>query len=133
MHRLNRSIPTVIAASLLCLSTVLAGAASAVTAGGTKGDPQPELKPFKIGTATSAGNVAIAPYFGAYADSYFGKDNAAATVPAALLMDGTSARLTGGVAFVTDSGARLTAGAEVGGLAGNFTAWSVRARGSLPF
>jgi hypothetical protein len=59
MHRLNRSIPTVIAASLLCLSTVLAGAASAVTAGGTKGDPQPELKPFKIGTATSAGNVAI--------------------------------------------------------------------------
>jgi hypothetical protein len=81
----------------------------------------------------SAGNVAIAPYLGAYADTYFGKDNAAAPVPIAQIMDGTSARLTGGVAFVTDHGARLTAGAEIGGLAANFTAWSVRARGSLPF
>jgi hypothetical protein len=82
---------------------------------------------------TSAGNLGIAPYLGAYADTYFGKDNAAAPVPTAPIMDGTSARLTGGVAFVTDSGARLTAGAEIGGLAGNFTAWSLRARGSLPF
>jgi hypothetical protein len=81
----------------------------------------------------SAGNIAIAPYLGAYADTYFGKDNAVAPVPIAQVMDGTSARLTGGVAFVTDYGARLTAGAEVGGLAANFTAWSVRARGSLPF
>jgi hypothetical protein len=31
------------------------------------------------------------------------------------------------------SGARLTVGGEIGGLAGNFTAWSLRARGSLPF
>jgi hypothetical protein len=81
----------------------------------------------------SAGNVTIAPYVGAYADNYFGKDNAAAAVPANLILDGTSARLTGGVAFVADNGARLTAGAEIGGLASNFTSLSFRARGSLPF
>jgi hypothetical protein len=49
----------VLTASLLCLFTVLAGAASATPASGIKGDPQPELKPFKIGTATSAGSVAV--------------------------------------------------------------------------
>jgi hypothetical protein len=81
----------------------------------------------------SAGNVAIAPYLGAYADTYFGKDNAAAAVPIGPIMDGTSARLTGGVAFATDYGARLTAGVEIGGLAANFTSWSLRARGSVPF
>jgi hypothetical protein len=82
----------------------------------------------------SAGNVAIAPYVGAYADNYFGKDNAlVAAVPVGPIMEGASARLTGGVAFTTEYGARLTAGAELGGLAGNFTAWSLRARGSVPF
>jgi hypothetical protein len=59
MCRVSRSVLTVLTAVLLGLSTVLAGAASAVTAGGTKGDPQPELKPFKIGTAISAGSVAV--------------------------------------------------------------------------
>lgn len=61
MYRMTRSIPTVMAASLLCLSTVLAGAALAAPTSGIKGDPQPELKPFKIGTATSAGSVAVEP------------------------------------------------------------------------
>ena len=81
----------------------------------------------------SAGNAAIARFLGAYADTYFGKDNAAAPVPIARIMDGTSARLTRGVAFVTDHGARLAADAEVDGLATNFTSWPVSARGSLPF
>jgi hypothetical protein len=68
---------------------------------------------------------------GAYADTYFGKDNAATPLPTGLIMGGTSARRTGGVA--TDTGARLTAGAEIGGLAANFTSFSMRVRGSLPF
>jgi hypothetical protein len=59
MYRVTQSA-AVITASLLCLFTVLAGAVSAAPAGGIKGDPQPELKPFKIGTATSAGSVAVA-------------------------------------------------------------------------
>ena len=61
MFRVTRSLAAVTTASLLCLFTVLAGAASAVAAGGIKGDPQAELKPFKIGTAISAGSVAVEP------------------------------------------------------------------------
>jgi outer membrane autotransporter protein len=83
---------------------------------------------------TSAGDVAIAPYLGVYADTYFGKDSAAAAALAAgQIMDGTSARVTAGVAFVTDYGARFAAGAEAGGLATNFTSLSLRVRGSVPF
>jgi hypothetical protein len=47
-------------ASLLGLFTLLGGPASAVT-GGTKGSPQPELKPFHIGTASAGGAVALEP------------------------------------------------------------------------
>jgi hypothetical protein len=61
MCRMSRSVLTVLTASLLCLLTMLAGAASAVSGGGVKGDPQPELKPFKISAATSAGSVAVEP------------------------------------------------------------------------
>jgi hypothetical protein len=61
MYRVTRSVTAMMTACLLCLFTVLAGAASAAPAGGIKGDPQPELKPFKIGTATSAGSVAVEP------------------------------------------------------------------------
>jgi hypothetical protein len=42
---------------VLCLSTV--GAASAGSNVGTKGDPQPELTPFRIGAAISAGSAAV--------------------------------------------------------------------------
>jgi hypothetical protein len=61
MYRVSRSILAIGAAILLCLFTALAGAASAAPAGGVKGDPQPELKPFKIGTAISGGSVAVEP------------------------------------------------------------------------
>jgi hypothetical protein len=61
MSRMSRSVLTLMIASLLCLVTALAGAASAAPAGGVKGDPQPELTPFKIGTAISAGSVAVEP------------------------------------------------------------------------
>lgn len=61
MYRMRRSVPTVLTASLLCLFTALAGTAVAAPAPavGVKGDPQPELKPFKIGASTSAGSVAV--------------------------------------------------------------------------
>src|SRR5580698_6416628 len=56
----RRSVLAISTASLLCLSAALSGAASAATAsGGVKGDPQPELKPFNISTATSAGTAAM--------------------------------------------------------------------------
>jgi hypothetical protein len=61
MYRKSRSVLTILTAGLACLFTVLAGAASAGSAGGVKGDPQPELKPFEIGTAISAGSVAVEP------------------------------------------------------------------------
>jgi hypothetical protein len=61
MHRMSRSVLAVSAASVLCLFTALAGAASAASAGGVKGDPQPEMKPFKISAvhSQSPGSVAI--------------------------------------------------------------------------
>jgi hypothetical protein len=61
MCRTTRSAAAVMTASVLCLVTVLAGAVSAAPTGGIKGDPQLELKPFKIGAAISAGSVAIEP------------------------------------------------------------------------
>jgi hypothetical protein len=50
-------------AGLVCLSAALGGAAlAAPTVSGVKGNPQPELKPFKIGASSGAGGgVAIEP------------------------------------------------------------------------
>lgn len=62
MDRVSRSVLAVSTTVLLCLSTVLAGAASAAPPGGVKGDPQPELKPFQISktaASDSPGSVAI--------------------------------------------------------------------------
>lgn len=39
----------------------LGGVAQASPASGVKGDPQPEIKPFKIGAATTPGSVALEP------------------------------------------------------------------------
>jgi hypothetical protein len=60
-HRLGRSTIAISSAALLCL-TFLGGTASA-HAHGTKGDPQPELKPFTIAAkdADGGGSVAILP------------------------------------------------------------------------
>jgi hypothetical protein len=62
MYRMSRSVLTVSTAGLLCLFTALSGAASAASAGGVKGDPQPEMKPFQIAktpSSESPGSVAI--------------------------------------------------------------------------
>jgi len=63
MYRMSRSILTVSATGLLCLFTGLASAASAVPAGGVKGDPQPEMKPFQISSvhSQSPGSLAMEP------------------------------------------------------------------------
>ena len=59
MSRTRRFAIAVSTVGLLSLVTALT-AASAAPAGGVKGDPQPELVPFKIdGAASSAGSVAI--------------------------------------------------------------------------
>jgi hypothetical protein len=60
---MSRPFVAVSTAGLLCLFTALAGAASAASSGGVKGDPQPELKPFQISKAStqSPGSVAIEP------------------------------------------------------------------------
>jgi hypothetical protein len=49
--------------SAISLVTAIAGTALASPASGVKGDPQPELKPFKLGNlaASSAGNIAMEP------------------------------------------------------------------------
>lgn len=79
-----------------------------------------------------SGTTAIAPFAGVYADNYFTKDDAGgAAIPAA--MQGASARLLGGVAVTTDYGLKFSSAAELGGLGGNFTSWTFRARGAVPF
>ena len=60
MDRTGRSVLAISTASLLCLFAALSGtAAAATTSGGVKGDPQPELKPFNISAASSAGTAAM--------------------------------------------------------------------------
>jgi hypothetical protein len=61
--RTRRTTLALIAAGGLCLVTALGGAASAAArAGGVKGDPQPELKPFGISKAANGtGSVALEP------------------------------------------------------------------------
>jgi outer membrane autotransporter protein len=74
----------------------------------------------------------IAPFAGVYVDNYFITDDAGtAAIPAA--MQGTSARVIGGVSVITDYGLKFSSAAELGGLGGHFTAWTFRARGAVPF
>jgi Bacterial Ig-like domain (group 3) len=78
--------------------------------------------------------VALAPYFGVYADHYFTKDDAQATALTPEFFRGLSARATAGVAVSDKSGANLSLGGELGGIGtGNFNVWSVRGRALVPF
>jgi hypothetical protein len=78
--------------------------------------------------------INLAPYVGLYGDYYFSHDDAAAvgltTVP---LLQGWSARATGGVAMSFGRGASLTAGGEYGGIGANFQIWTWQVRGSVAF
>ncbi|WP_441245065.1 Ig-like domain repeat protein [Tardiphaga sp. 768_D3_N2_1] len=84
--------------------------------------------------------VMLAPYAGFYADYYFTGDDAAAlalagTVPLASvpLLDGWSARVTGGVAARLGNEATVALGAELGGIGSNVQIWTFRGRASVPF
>ena len=56
----RRSVVALASAGLLCLFA-LDGGASALASKGVKGNPQPELAPFRIGTSTGdGGTVAVA-------------------------------------------------------------------------
>jgi hypothetical protein len=53
---MNRARPLALAAAAASLMTLAGGvAANAVPGSGVKGEPQPELKPFKIGASTGPG------------------------------------------------------------------------------
>jgi hypothetical protein len=76
----------------------------------------------------------LSPYAGLYADYYFSKDDAQTagltTVP---LLQGFSARATGGVAASFAGGATLGAGGEFGGIGSATHIWTWTARGRIPF
>ena len=82
--------------------------------------------------------IALAPYAGLYGDYYFNTDSAGTaavvgTLPAAVVLDGWSARATGGVAAKFNGGGQLAVGFERSGIGGNFGFWTYRARASVPF
>jgi hypothetical protein len=82
--------------------------------------------------------AAWAPYVGLYGDYYFNTDNATAAVaasgiPAAIVLDGWSARATGGITAKFGDGAQVAIGAERAGIGGSFGFWTYRARASVPF
>lgn len=113
------------------------------------GTPQ-AARTFSSGRA-SAGNkvsypvpwldtVLLAPYLGVYADYYFTQDDAAAIIAAGAvplastpLLQGWSARVTGGVAARLASGATVGFGAELGGIGGNTQIWTFTGRARVPF
>jgi outer membrane autotransporter protein len=78
--------------------------------------------------------AALSPYVGLYADYYFSKDDAQTagltTVP---LLQGFSARVTGGVAASFTGGAALGVGGEFGGVGSAGHIWTWTARGRIPF
>jgi hypothetical protein len=59
--RRSRAMLAAAAVGLICSFTAVGGAAFAAPAAGIKGDPQPELGPFKIGPSDGAGSVALEP------------------------------------------------------------------------
>jgi uncharacterized repeat protein (TIGR01451 family) len=81
----------------------------------------------------------VAPYVGLFGDYYFNSDNAgavaaaAAAIPSNIILDGWSARATGGLTTKFGNGAQVAVGAERAGIGGNFGLWTYRARASVPF
>jgi Bacterial Ig-like domain (group 3)/Autotransporter beta-domain/IPT/TIG domain len=78
--------------------------------------------------------VNLGPYVGLYGDCYFSRENTGSvgltTVP---LLQGWSARVTGGLLMALKSGATVNVSAEFGGLGSNTQIWTYIARGSVPF
>jgi hypothetical protein len=76
----------------------------------------------------------LGPYAGLYADYYFSREDSGTvgltTVP---LLQGWSARVTGGLSIAFKNGATVNVGAEFGGLGSDTQIWTFTARGSVPF
>nr|WP_246670128.1 IPT/TIG domain-containing protein [Bradyrhizobium stylosanthis] len=85
-------------------------------------------------------SVLLLPYAGVYADYYFTQDDAAAIVAAGgiplastPLLQGWSARVTGGIGARLAGGATVGFGAELGGIGGNTQIWTFAGRARIPF
>ena len=79
-------------------------------------------------------NMALVPYVGLYGDYYFSGDDAVAlATTAGPVLEGWSARATGGIAAAFKNGAQLGIGGEFGGLGSDTHIWTGTVRGSLPF
>ncbi len=84
--------------------------------------------------------VSLVPYLGLYSDYYFDQDNGAqplnaGSIPLAStpLLEGWSARITGGLGAKLASGAMVSTGAEYGGIGGNFQTWTFKGKAQVPF
>ncbi|TWB98053.1 putative repeat protein (TIGR01451 family) [Bradyrhizobium macuxiense] len=82
--------------------------------------------------------VQLAPYVGLYGDYYFNTDDATAAlvapaIPAAIVLDGWSARAIGGLNARLAGGAQISVGGERSGIGSGFSLWTYRARASVPF
>ena len=78
-------------------------------------------------------NVALVPYVGLYGDYYFSGDDAVAlATTTGPILQGWSARATGGIAAAFKNGAQLGIGGEFGGLGSDTHIWTGTC-GSLPF
>ncbi|WP_244547704.1 putative Ig domain-containing protein [Bradyrhizobium sp. OK095] len=111
---------------------------------------QQATRTFSTGRASAGNKVAypvawidsvlLAPYLGVYADYYFTQDDAAAIVAAGgiplastPLLQGWSARVTGGIGAKLASGVTVGFGAELGGIGGNTQIWTFTGRARVPF
>ena len=84
--------------------------------------------------------MTLIPYAGLYADYYFTADDAAAVgldgaplLASVPLLEGWSARATGGVGARLPGGASVAFGAELGGIGSDVWIWTLRGRASVPF
>ncbi|WP_244423296.1 putative Ig domain-containing protein [Bradyrhizobium sp. ORS 375] len=79
----------------------------------------------------------LTPFLGMYGDYYFNKEDANAIVAGALastpLLQGWSARFTGGLGIETAGGAGVGLDAEYGGIGGNTRVWTFSAKARVPF
>lgn len=83
----------------------------------------------------SSGGLAFEPYLGAYVDYYFSSEDTPSLngILVDVIRDGWSARFTGGVTLVSETGLRATFAGEFGGLGtGGAPHGSIRARLSIP-
>ncbi|WP_375314279.1 putative Ig domain-containing protein [Bradyrhizobium sp. A5] len=81
--------------------------------------------------------ILLTPFLGMYGDYYFTKEDANALAAGALastpLLQGWSARATGGFGMQTQGGAAVGLGAELGGIGSNTRVWTFSAKARVPF